>query len=89
MLLSSDSNAKSSTHQITNLFHFDYLNVNKLWQQDSCGRFTFLGLTQLAYSVEKENNKKINKALAGRVPPYFGAVIDPVMSESTSNKRVC
>lgn len=70
MLLSSNSNAKLSTHQISNLFHFDDLNGNKLWLQDASDSFICLGLIQLANIVKKKKKKQHarTKALKGRIP---------------------
>lgn len=69
MLLSSNSNAKLSTHQISNLFHFDDLNGNKLWLQDASDSFICLGLIQLANIVKKKKKQHARtKALKGRIP---------------------
>lgn len=59
MLCSSDSNAMLSSHQISNVFQFDYLCSNKWRWQDSCGRFVF-------HKLNSEPKQK--KASEGRFP---------------------
>lgn len=92
MLLSSNSNAKLSTHQISNLFHFDDLNGNKLWLQDASDSFICLGLIQLANIVKKKKKTTCeNKSFERQnsiwcTVSYFGAMINFLMFELMANK---